>query len=459
MLHREPHASGPFYALGLTLPLLTALACSNPASPNSPAVPAGGGGGVANGSAGSAGSAATVAGTSAAQGGSGQAGGSAAAGQPGSGGGTGMAGQATGGAGQAGSAQGGSAAGGSANTGVAPVIAAGVRWFGRVDVSAANAIKFAWSGTGFVGSFTGPVVSAKLSTQGSGDIYFQPVVDGKPGARFPVAGAEKTYELAANLSAGPHEIALYRESEGKGLPYSVFSGFAAGTPGTPPAFSGRLIEVIGDSISAGFGNLGTEQHPNGGQDPSGGCVFETKTESAYQAYAHVAARDVNADASVLAGSGWGIYSDNGGSTQNVMPALFPNTVGEQKTPAWSFAAKPQAVVINLGTNDSSAHNLTADKFKPAYTAFLTTIRSKYPDALILCAVGSMLSGTDRTNAVAYINEMVADLSAKGDKKVKLLDLGTQDALKGTGCAWHPNVAEDARMAGILSAALKDSLGW
>jgi hypothetical protein len=370
-----------------------------------------------------------------------------------------MAGQATGGAGQAGSAQGGSAAGGSANTGVAPVIAAGVRWFGRVDVSAANAIKFAWSGTGFVGSFTGPVVSAKLSTQGSGDIYFQPVVDGKPGTRFPVAGAEKTYELAANLSAGAHEVALYRESEGKGLPYSVFSGFAAGTPGAPPAFSGRLIEVIGDSISAGFGNLGTEQHPNGGQDPSGGCVFETKTESAYQAYAHVAARAVNADASVLAGSGWGIYSDNGGSTQNVMPALFPNTVGEQKTPAWSFAAKPQAVVINLGTNDSSAHNLTADKFKPAYTAFLTTIRGKYPDALILCAVGSMLSGTDRTNAVAYINEMVADLSAKGDKKVKLLDLGTQDALKGTGCAWHPNVAEDARMAGILSAALKDSLGW
>jgi hypothetical protein len=350
-------------------------------------------------------------------------------------------------------------AGGTANGGVAPVVAAGVRWFGRVDVSTASAIKFAWSGTGFVGSFTGPVVSVKLRTEGSGEIYFQPVVDGVPGTRFPVVGGEKTYELAAGLGAGAHQIALYRESEGKGLSYSVFSGFAAGTPGAPPAFSGRLIEVIGDSISAGYGNLGTEQHPNGGQDPGGGCTFTTKTESAYQAYGHVAARAVNADASVLAGSGWGIYSDNGGDTQNVMPALFANTVGEQKTPVWSFAAKPQAVLINLGTNDSSAHNLTADKFKPAYSAFLATVRGKYPDALILCAVGSMLSGTDRTNAVTYINELVKELAAKGDKKVELLDLGSQDALKGTGCDWHPNVAEDARMASILTAKLKSALGW
>ena len=157
---------------------------------------------------------------------------------------------------------------------------------------------------------------------------------------------------------------------------------------------------------------------------------------------------------MLAGSGWGIYSDNGGNTQNVMPSLFSNTVGQQKIPAWAFTAKPQAVVINLGTNDASAHNLSADKFKPAYSAFLATIRSKYPDALILCAVGSMLSGADRNNALTYLQELAASRAEQGDKKVKVLDLGTQDALNGTGCAWHPNVAEDARMAGLLAAELK-----
>jgi len=125
-------------------------------------------------------------------------------------------------------------------------------------------------------------------------------------------------------------------------------------------------------------------------------------------------------------------------------------------PVWSFAAKPQAVVINLGTNDGSANNLTSEKYKPAYTAFVTTIREKYPDALILCALGSMLSGTNRDNAEQYLNEIVDEL---GDEKVKFLDLGTQDALLGTGCSWHPNVAEDARMAGLLEAELKASLDW
>src|SRR5215203_6056461 len=50
--------------------------------------------------------------------------------------------------------------------GAPPVIAAGVRWVGRVDVSDARAIKLAWSGSGFVGSFSGAIVSAKLKTVG-----------------------------------------------------------------------------------------------------------------------------------------------------------------------------------------------------------------------------------------------------------------------------------------------------
>ena len=339
------------------------------------------------------------------------------------------------------------------------MVAAGVRWVGRVDVSDPQAIKLAWSGTGFIGTFSGAVVSAKLKTVGDGEIFFQPVVDGILGERFSVGSAEKTVELASGLEAGEHRVELYRETEGKGFGYSVFSGFVAGTPGAPPLASGRLIEVIGDSISAGYGNLGSEQHPDYGPDPNGGCPFTTETESAYFAYGHVAARAVDAEASVLAGSGWGIYSDNGGSTANVMPSLFANVLGEQTMPVWTFARQPQAVVINLGTNDASAENLTADKFKPAYLAFIATIRDKYPNTLILCALGSLMSGVDRDNAKAYLNEIIADLTAQGDEKLKLLDLGTQDALQGTGCDWHPSKAEHARLGMLLATELKASLGW
>jgi len=40
-----------------------------------------------------------------------------------------------------------------------------------------------------------------------------------------------------------------------------------------------------------------------------------------------------------------------------------------------------------------------------------------------------------------------------------LNFGSQDATKGTGCDWHPNAAEQKRMADILTAELKTSLGW
>jgi hypothetical protein len=347
----------------------------------------------------------------------------------------------------------------SGGAGSLPGVAAGVRWVGRVDLSDERAIKFAWSGSGFVGMFKAGTVSVKLRTEGAGNIFFQPVVDGVLGKRFAVGAQPQTVEIAVGLGPGAHRVELYRETEGKGFGYSVFLGFSQGAQLPPPASSGRLLEVIGDSISAGFGNLGAEQHPGYGNDPSGGCPFSPDTESAYQAYGPVAARAVAADVSVLAGSGWGIYSDNQGNQSKVMPALFENTLGQQPVPVWSFARKPQAVVINLGTNDASAHNVTEGKFKPAYAAFVAKLRAKYPDALILCAVGSMMFGPDRDSAVQYLKELVAERAAQGDAKVKLLDLGTQDVLQGTGCLWHPNVAENQRMAGILVTELKSSLGW
>ena len=162
--------------------------------------------------------------------------------------------------------------------GTAAGVATGVRWVGRVDASDATAVKFAWSGSGFVGTFTGPTVSVKLKTVGGGDIFFQPLVDGALGQRFSVAENEQTVVIASNLAPGSHRVELYRETEGKGFGYSVFAGFAQGASSAPPRAPGRLLEVIGDSISAGYGNLGAEQHPGYGNDPNGGCPFTTATE-------------------------------------------------------------------------------------------------------------------------------------------------------------------------------------
>jgi lysophospholipase L1-like esterase len=339
-----------------------------------------------------------------------------------------------------------------------------VRFIGRVDSSNAQGARFDWSGTGFVALVAGDSISLKLRSDGASDaVYFQPVVDGTPGARVSVAASEgdKTLALATGLAAGNHQLELYRETEGKpGFAVSTFLGFTAGTLQAPPASAGRLIEIIGDSISAGYGALGSEQHPNSGPDPSGGCMFTTDTESAYVSYGAVAARALGADASIIAASGWGAYSDNGGNTSNVLASLYPNTLGASATRPWGFAPEPQAVVVNLGTNDFSANmSLDSALFSPAYTALLATVRAKYPDAWIYCAIGSLLYGTGLTNATSYITTIVSNLNGAGDSKVKLLNFGQQDSSKGTGCQYHPNATEHQRMATMLTAQLRTALGW
>jgi hypothetical protein len=334
-----------------------------------------------------------------------------------------------------------------------------VRWVGRVDTTDPEAPKFSWSGSGFVAKVAGKNISLKIKTQGGGDdVYLQPVIDGTPAERVVAPYGDNTIVVGANLASGDHVIELYRENEGK-LGTSVFGGFVEGTLKNPPPAPERRIEIVGDSISAGYGNLGEEQHPNSGADPSGGCHFSTKTESAYRTYGAMAAREVNAEWSIVAASGWGVYRDNLGGQKNVLPLVYANTLGVPPTTEWTFDPKPQVVVINLGTNDFATGDLGQAEFQGAYSAFLATVRQKNPDAYIFCMIGPLLYGTGLTSATTYINAAVDEAKAAGDTKIQVLDVGQQDATKGTGCDWHPSLAEHTRMSGLLVTAIHDAVGW
>jgi lysophospholipase L1-like esterase len=336
----------------------------------------------------------------------------------------------------------------------------GVRWIGRVDVTNAAGPRFAWSGTGFVATVSGTTISVKLRTTvgGSDPVYFQPVIDGTPGTRFSVGSGDQTVTLASSLADGDHAVELYRETEGR-FEVSVFEGFTEGVLKAPPASPGRLIEVVGDSITAGYGNLGAEQHPNYGADPDGGCAFSTQTESAYMTYGAIAARTLGADPSLIAVSGWGIYRDNANATTGVLPAVYEDELGLQATPPWSFRPQPQAVIINLGTNDFFKGDPGQTQFESAYSAFIATVRGKSPDAWIFCTVGPLLSGTGLAMATSYIRAVVSNAQTAGDMKVQYLDFGQENTTLGTGCQYHPNTTEHQAMATKLVAALRAALGW
>ncbi len=329
------------------------------------------------------------------------------------------------------------------------VIAGGVRWIGRVDASNPSAVKFAWSGTGFVATVTGTTISVMLQSESSA-AFFQPVIDGTPGMRFQVAsGAVQKVTLGSGLSAGNHVVELYRDTEGM-YGDTIFSGFVDGTLGAPPAASGRLIEVVGDSISAGYGNLGAEVHP----PYDNTCSFTLDTEAAYQAYDSVLGRSLQAEVSIIARSGWGMYRDLNGDTSNVLSSVYADTVGTQSSPTWDFARKADAVIIDLGTNDS-AQGDPGQPYEDAYVAFLHSVRGHYPDAWIFLTLGPMTSDPTLTQMRTHLTNVV---STFGDAKVQAIDMATQDTSM-TGCDYHPDVAEDATMAGMLAPTIKTKLGW
>ncbi len=343
---------------------------------------------------------------------------------------------------------------GTPGTDTGGVVTGGVRYLGRVDLTDPKNPKLAWSGSGVVAIVTGAKISVKLTSTSSA-VFWKAVIDGAPQKSFSVAsGATQTVVLGDALGAGDHRVELYRETEGQ-YAYSVFGGFVDGTVKGAPA-AGRLIEVIGDSITAGYGNLGVEIHPPW----DNACSFTLDTESAYGSYASQLGRTLGAEVSIVARSGWGMVRDLGGSSTGVLSAIYDRAAGPDVATKWDFKIKPDAVVINLGTNDAGAGGGSdpGTAYETAYVSFAKTIRSHYPDAWFFFTFGTMTGDPMLTTMRNHVDKVVANLTAAGDKKVVAIRLDVQDATS-TGCDYHPNVAEDNHMAAQLAPTMKTKLGW
>src|SRR5579872_1237898 len=121
-----------------------------------------------------------------------------------------------------------------------------------------------------------------------------------------------------------------------------FKGFSfEGKAALSPMKVDRHLEVIGDSITCGYGNEGSNQNEH----------FKPETEDAYMSYASIAAREVGADVDIIAWSGRKMWPDN------TIPAIYDLVLPTQPPPAYDFKGPvPKAVVINLATNDFGPGN-------------------------------------------------------------------------------------------------------
>ncbi|HEY1536911.1 MAG TPA: hypothetical protein VGF76_22975, partial [Polyangiaceae bacterium] len=205
---------------------------------------------------------------------------------------------------------------GTGGQGGAPVmLEPGIRWLGRVDKTATGA-RFSWPGTGFTARFNG--TSAKVSMKTDNADYFQLVVDGTVSLLSTQSG-QHDYELAQNLAAGEHTVTLWRRTEANYGSVEVTKVDFVGELLSPPPPSNKRLEVVGDSITVGFGIECKTQNEQ----------FSYATENNYQTYEAIAARALGAVVQTMAWSGIGVWRDVGGGMTTQMPQRYLRTLGNE----------------------------------------------------------------------------------------------------------------------------------
>ncbi len=323
---------------------------------------------------------------------------------------------------------------------------------GRAVVDKKGNLMMAWSGASATIRFRGRAVSVDLTEKGENNYLV--LIDGKPKREKVVPDpGRSTIELVRGLSQGEHTVTLYKLTE-PSVGTSLIHAFILNNAGEAlPAPRARKIriEVIGDSITAGYGNEG----------PNETCGFSPETENHFKTYAARAARALQADLTTLAWSGKGVFSNRGSKTDRVtMSALWTKSLPKENVDYDFSAPPPQVVLINLGTNDFAPEVKDYTPFSSAYESLLHDVRNRYPEAQIFALLGPMMSDNypEGRNALTKIRSDLSALVQKkndgGDKKLHFLEFAVMQQDEGRGCHWHPSVKTHERMAATLVSTIR-----
>ncbi len=326
---------------------------------------------------------------------------------------------------------------------------------GRVR-AVGTGVQYTWPGVYFEGRFRGTGVGLVLN-DANNDYVVQ--VDGATVATLVTPG-QTTYWVA-NLTNAEHTVRLAKRTES---PWAAgeFDGLVAAPGGAVldrPAARSRQVEFIGDSWTAGYGNMSTTRDCTG----NGGVTRNSNADSSFGA---LAARSLGADYQLQAWSGLGVVRNyNGQSSDLSFRSYYPtdlqalwNSATWQNPGTW----KPQVVVIGLGINDFSTalgagekwatmDALTAD-YRTAYLGFLDKLRVQYGADTYLVLTYPTLSNT--TALADSVRQVVATRNAQGDARVKSLYYDNSAlGLDLTGCDWHPSRHDDQAIAGAITGFL------
>ena len=156
---------------------------------------------------------------------------------------------------------------------------------------------------------------------------------------------------------------------------------------------------------------------------------------------------LNADANIVAASGWGVVQGGDNPAANI-PSIYDFTNGMwNNQEKWDFAAhKQDAVVISLGTNDYQLASERREEFLSGVREFIKHVRELNPDAYIIWTYGQISKEYSKDLA-----KLTADM---GDAKLSYLEMPAN----GSAGWGHPDRAHHEQYAKLLAQEISRLTG-
>ena len=328
------------------------------------------------------------------------------------------------------------------------------QYTGRIDFTDPAAPQLSWPGTSIAAKFSGSYLAVILDDQ-LGKNYFNVFVDNDFAHPLIIAAnkGEHSYLVATNLSTTVHTFLLTKRTEGE-EGSTAFKGIELDDQAalqTPPPRPTRKIEFFGDSITTGMG----DESPDDGPDD------RARDKNNFMSYDAITARSLNAELHVTSQSGIGVMIS---WFPFIMPQFYEqlSAVGKNDS-RWDFSSwTPDVVVINLLQNDAwlidGQHRLKPEpndeQRVQAYAAFVKSIRKKYPQAYLICALGSMDATRPGSKWPGYVSTAVNRLNQENpQQKIDTI------FFEFTGFRGHPRVKQQLANAEKLTAMIRQKMHW
>jgi len=340
---------------------------------------------------------------------------------------------------------------------------------GRCDKTDPDEILFAFPGVSIKAKFEGTEISAVFKEYGSGEEgttnYFNVIIDNGTPSVLKLSSSDTVYLLASGLSEGPHSVEIIKRTESM-VGMVGFQGFILDEGKQLLELdkpSELKMEFVGNSITCGYGNELSTTSPDN-------YHFTSVNEDNYKAWGAVTARRFGAQYVCTAYSGRGVFRNITGDTLGTIPLIYDQIIADDSTKEWDHSNYiPDIVVVNLGTNDFNAevssdlYTVDSAVFVDTYIQFVAKLRSYYPDASIICSIGTMMSDSYPTGAKhwtriqKYVTAVSDHFITKGDSSVYYFKMSPQSSPYGED--WHPSAATHEKMADKLVDFIEQNIGW